>query len=109
MNSDSACVNAPLVRIKRLLSSPHARPTEMPIRIAGPCPTLSISVTVTTATREMMPPMDRSMNPAMMTKVIPRAAKTSTPNCRTMLSKLLRVRNLGSTIDVTTTRRAIAT
>ena len=108
MNSDSACVKAPLVRIKMLLSSPHARPTEMPTRIAGPCPIGSIRVTVTTATREMMPPMERSRNPAMMTKVIPRAAKTSTPNCRTMLSKLLRVRNLGSTTDVTITSRAIA-
>ncbi len=65
-----------------------------------PGPTLSIIVTVTTATREMMPPMDRSRNPAMMTKVIPSAAKISTPNWRTMLSKLPVVRNLGSTIDV---------
>ena len=109
MNSDSACVRAPLVMISALLSNPQPRPTEMPIRIAGPCPTLSTSVTVTTATREMMPPIERSMNPAMMTKVIPRAAKISTPNCRTMLSKLPSVRNFGSTIDVTITSRAIAT
>ena len=80
MNSDSAWVRAPLVRISPLLISPQIRPIEMPMRMAGPCPTWSISVTVTTATREMMPPMDRSMNPAMMTKVIPRAAKISVPN-----------------------------
>ena len=109
MNSDSACVSAPLVRISALLSSPQTRPTEIPIRIAGPCPTLSIIVTVTTATREMMPPIDRSRNPAMMTNVIPRAAKISVPNCRRMLSKFSAVRNFGSTRDVTITRRAIAT
>src|SRR6478735_8718137 len=109
MNSDSAWVSAPAVTMSRLLISPHPRPTEMPMRIAGPCPTLSISVTVTTATREMMPPIERSRNPAMMTKVIPRAAKISVPNCRTMLSKLAEVRNFGSTTDVTITSRAIAT
>ena len=109
MKSDSAWVNAPLVMISALLISPQIRPTEMPIKIAGPCPTLSISVTVTTATREMMPPMERSRNPAMMTNVIPRAAKISVPNCRRMLSKLAAVRNFGSTTDVTITSRAIAT
>ena len=45
----------------------------------------------------------------MMTKVIPRAAKISVPNCRMMLSKLAAVRNFGSTNDVTITSRAIAT
>ena len=109
MNSDSAWVKAPLVMINPLLISPQMRPTDRPMRIAGPWPTRSINVTVTTATREMIPPMERSRNPAMMTKVIPRAAKISIPNCRTMLSKLLTVRNLGSTIEVTTTSPTIAT
>ena len=80
MNSDSAWVRAPLEMINPLLISPQIRPTERPMRMAGPCPTLSIIVTVTTATSEMMPPMERSMNPAMITKVIPRAAKISVPD-----------------------------
>ena len=36
MKSDSAWVSAPLVRISPLLISPHTRPTERPMRIAGP-------------------------------------------------------------------------
>ena len=77
--------------------------------MAGPCPTWSIIVTVTTATSEMIPPMDRSRNPAMITKVIPRAAKISVPDDRMMLLKFEAVRNLGSTIEVITTSPTIAT
>ncbi len=68
-----------------------------------------MSEMVTTATRLMIPATDRSMNPPMITKVMPRETMISGPNWRMMLTRLAGFMNFGSTAAVITTSTAIIT
>ena len=86
--------------IMKPLANPQTKPASTPAAMPSstdPLPTIVI-VPMTPANARIEP-TDKSMPPATMTRVMPRAIMLITAVCRTTLDRLVAVRKYGEAID----------